>query len=187
MGEFVVALTYSPKNSADFFCPDFTKKNLDGRTLSLNDFSEFQVLVFLFICNHCPYVKAIEERIIKLAAELKAKEIQVIGVCSNDAGEHPEDSFENLRQSWQEKNYNFPYLYDADQSMAKAFGAVCTPDIFVFDRERKLQYRGRFDDSWKDPGKVKNQELKNAALAILQKGSSAQLQHPSMGCSIKWL
>src|SRR3989338_6595128 len=103
-------------------------------------------LAVMFICNHCPYVKAVEERILKLAKELTPQGVQFVGVCSNNAENYPEDSFDNLRNRWQELNYGFPYLFDEDQKMAKDFAAVCTPDFFVYNSDRRLSYRGRLDD-----------------------------------------
>jgi hypothetical protein len=143
----------------------------------------------MFICNHCPYVKAIEDRLITLAREIKSFGGQVVGICSNDGVNYPEDSFANLKKRWTEKSYGFPYLHDETQSVAKSFGAVCTPDFFVFNKDRKLRYRGRLDDSWKEPQKVTRQELLLATKSIAQTGelSISFDQTPSMGCSIKWL
>ena len=181
-----MALTYTPHLNMKQKCPDFSVLGLDGKTYDLEHFNDQLVLIFLFICNHCPYVKAIEDRIISLAADPEINGAQIIGVCSNDSSDFPEDSFESLKAQWASKNYGFPYLFDEDQSMAKSFGAVCTPDIFVFNQDRNLTYRGRLDDSWKSPEKVERQDLKLAILSALN-GSKLPFEPvPSMGCSIKW-
>ena len=181
-----MALTYTPKKEALTKCPGFSLPGVDGQTYELSQFAEKKVFVALFICNHCPYVKAIEDRIIDLNKYFATASVQLVGICSNDSDEYPEDSFESLRARWQEKSYGFPYLYDESQEVAKSFGAVCTPDIFVFNSQRELVYRGRFDDSWKDSQKVQKQELKQAIKDVLETDKVNFDEHPSMGCSIKW-
>ena len=188
-----MALTYTPETQVDQLCPDFKLTGMDHNTYQLSDFFNVEVLVFLFICNHCPYVQAIEDRIIALAKKYKKQQIdknpsyvQFIGICSNDSSEYPEDSFESLRSRWKEKNYDFPYLHDPTQATAQTFGAVCTPDIFVYHKQR-LAYRGRLDDSWKDPSKVKRQELDLAIQSLLRSTPLSFQPVPSMGCSIKWI
>lgn len=158
---------------------------MDGKTYSRKDYWKSRGLVVMFICNHCPYVKAIEDRLIALANEFIPKEISFLAICSNDPSEYPEDAPGELLKRWQEKQYPFPYLIDESQDVAKAFGAVCTPDIYVFDSALKLRYRGRLDDSWRDPKNVNKRELREALLALLE-GRSVMEQNPSMGCSIKW-
>jgi peroxiredoxin len=167
-------------------CPDFQLPGVDGKSHRRDDFSAAPVLVVMFICNHCPYVKAVEDRLIALNKEYGGRGVQFVGVCSNDAVSYPDDGFDKLRERWQEKGYGFPYLHDESQAVARAFGAVCTPDIFVFDRQRQLAYRGRIDDSWKDPGKVTRRELASALDALLAGGRPAPEQRPTLGCSIKW-
>lgn len=181
-----MALTYTPSEQKNITCPAFLAKATDEKEYQLSDFKEYEVLCFLFICNHCPYVQAIEDRIIKLNQFFKNQSVAFIAVCSNDSNDYPEDSFENIQKNWQVKNYDFVYLYDESQKMAKDFGAVCTPDIFLFNQQRQLTYRGRFDDSWKDPQKVKKEELKQAILDTLEKKPISFDILPSMGCSIKW-
>ena len=117
-------------------CPDFRLPAVDGNTYGRDDFRAKPVLVVMFICNHCPYVKAVEDRLIKLAREFEPRGVQVVGVCANDAENYPDDAFDKLAARWRERGYGFPYLHDEAQDVARAFGAVCTPDIFVFDRER---------------------------------------------------
>jgi peroxiredoxin len=167
-------------------CPDFRLPGVDGRTYARDDFAGSKVLVVMFICNHCPYVKAVEDRLIGLAREYGPRGVQLVGVCSNDAVTYPDDAFDKLATRWRERNYGFPYLHDEPQSVAHAFGAVCTPDIFVFDAGRRLAYRGRIDDSWKDESKVTRRELVAALDALLAGERPAREQRPSMGCSIKW-
>jgi peroxiredoxin len=173
-------------------CPDFRLPAVDGRTYARDDFASARVLVVLFICNHCPYVKAVEDRIIRLAREYGPRGVQLVGVCSNDAASYPDDAFDRLAQRWRERGYGFPYLHDEAQSVARAFGAVCTPDVFVYDAgegaagARRLAYRGRIDDSWKDESKVTQRELAAALDALLVGRKPAVPQRPSMGCSIKW-
>lgn len=182
-----MALTYTPDPEIGKPCPDFTLPAVEGRSYSLAHFSEKKVLAVMFICNHCPYVKAIEDRLLNLAHEMKNQSVQFVAICSNDSKKYTEDSFEGLKSRWHEKNYPFPYLHDQDQSVAKAFGAVCTPDFFIYDENRKLKYRGRLDDSWKDETQVTQRELKNAIESILKNTPIEAPQIPSMGCSIKWL
>ncbi len=141
----------------------------------------------MFICNHCPYVKAIEDRLIQLGHDLKARKINLIGICSNDEKNYPEDSFENLKKRSIEKKYSFIYLHDKTQEVAKNFGAVCTPDYFVYDKNLKLAYRGRLDDSWKDATAVTKRELYDAVICLDENKPIDFLETPSMGCSIKWI
>ena len=112
--------------------------------------------------------------------------MQLVGICSNDAETYPDDAFDQLAARWRARGYGFPYLHDEPQTVARAFGAVCTPDIFVYDRDRRLAYRGRIDDSWKDESKVTRRELATALDALLEGGKPGVAQRPSMGCSIKW-
>ncbi|MBF0160431.1 MAG: thioredoxin family protein [Magnetococcales bacterium] len=140
----------------------------------------------MFICNHCPYVQAVEERLITLASELADRGVRLIGINSNDTINYPEDSFDNMQRRAKAKKYSFDYLFDASQQVARAYGAVCTPDFFVYNQSRHLCYRGRLDDSPRDATQVKQQELKAAVIALLEQQPVASLQHPAMGCSIKW-
>jgi thiol-disulfide isomerase/thioredoxin len=181
-----MALTYTPAGELDSNCPDFSLKSVDGKSYSRKDFANAKATVILFICNHCPYVKAIEDRMIALAHEYSRKGVVFVGVCSNDAADHPDDRPEELFKRWKAKHYDFPYLVDIDQTMARDFGAVCTPDIYVYDSKHKLSYRGRLDDSWRDPAHVQRQELREALDRILQNLPVTGTQNPSMGCSIKW-
>lgn len=182
-----MALIYTPQAEFHSPCPDFRLPAVDGKQYSLDSFSSSQVLVVMFICNHCPYVQAVEQRLIDLANELKHRPVQLVGICSNDSTEYPQDSFENLKARWIEKKYSFPYLHDESQQVAKDFGAVCTPDFFVFDSDRTLSYRGRLDDSWNDATMVRSQDLRAAIISLLDGRRPVGPQEPSMGCSIKWI
>jgi len=167
-------------------CPEFRLPAVDGKTYARDDFAEAPVLVIMFICNHCPYVRAVEDRLIALGREYGPKGVQFVGVCSNDAITYPDDAFDKLAERWRDKSYGFPYLHDDSQEVARAFGAVCTPDIYVYDRDRQLAYRGRIDDSWKEPAKVTRRELAEALDALLAGRRPAAEQKPTLGCSIKW-
>ncbi|QDK38545.1 thioredoxin family protein [Bdellovibrio sp. NC01] len=181
-----MALTFTPFAELGSDCPQFTLPAIDGKTYSSKDFANGKPLVVMFICNHCPYVQAIEDRLIQLGTDLKKDAINVVAICSNDAADHPEDSFENLQKRAQEKHYPFVYLHDESQDVAKAFGAVCTPDYFVYDGNLKLSYRGRLDDSWKDASKVTKRELYDAVQTLAKGAKVSDEQTASMGCSIKW-
>lgn len=166
--------------------PDFSLPSVEGKVYSLKDFSGAKGLVVMFICNHCPYVQAIEDRYIALAKEYQAKGIVFVGICSNDPTDYPDDRPEKLRQRWQDKSYDFPYLVDESQDIAKAYGAVCTPDLYVFDRDQTLYYHGRLDDNWQEETKVRQKDLASALEGLLGANPPPSLQHASMGCSIKW-
>ncbi len=181
-----MALTPGSNISLGTPCPGFSLPAVEGKRYQLQDFAEKQVLVVMFICNHCPYVQAVEDRLIQLQREYADKSVQLVGICSNDPADYPEDSFENLQRRWQKKNYGFPYLHDLEQTVAKNFGAVCTPEFFVYGADRKLAYHGRLDDNWQRPEAVLRRELKEAVDLILTGQKPEPQQIPSMGCSIKW-
>jgi thiol-disulfide isomerase/thioredoxin len=168
-------------------CPEFNLPSLEGKNYGSENFKDRRVLVVMFICNHCPYVKAVEDRIIELQRRYAGKSVQLVGICSNDPTDYPEDSFENLRRRWHERNYGFPYLHDVEQTAARAFGAVCTPEFFVYGQDRKLAYHGRMDDNWQNPNEVIHQDLREAIDALLAYRQPDENQSPSMGCSIKWI
>lgn len=168
-------------------CPDFNLISaVDNTQKSLSDFTDSKALLIAFICNHCPYVRAIEDRLIKLAKAFKKEDFQLVGICSNDAKGYPSDSPDELRKRWQEKSYGFEYLVDEDQSVAKKFNAVCTPDLFLYDQDRKLYYHGRLDDNWQSEEKVTSQDMYKAIVDMLNSKEPPKEQKPSMGCSIKW-
>lgn len=168
-------------------CPDFNLPAVDGKSYGLKDFKNQRPLLVLFICNHCPYVKAIEDRLITLGDDLHKLTINMVAICSNDEISYPEDNFINLKKRAEEKKYPFVYLHDQAQTVAQTFGAICTPDFFLYDSATKLAYRGRLDDSWKDDKQVKTRELYDAAFELAQNKKISRPQIPSMGCSIKWI
>ncbi len=182
-----MALVYTPENpELGSPCPDFSLPIVTGGKLAKIDLKNFKALAVMFICNHCPYVKAVEDRLITLGRDMKAKGVEFVAIMSNDATIKPDDSPEKLRERAIEKNYPFPYLFDDTQEVAKRFGAVCTPDFFVYDSNFKLAYRGRLDDSWKDASQVKAEELRTALEDLVRGETPSTKQIPSMGCSIKW-
>ena len=182
-----MALVHTPSEPHwDSQCPEFTLPATDGKTYSLKDFTNNQPLVIMFICNHCPYVKAIEDRLIQLGHQLKEHQINLVAICSNDSSKYSEDSFVNLKKQADLKKYSFIYLHDESQEVAKKFMAVCTPDFFIYDSELKLKYRGRLDDNWKDASLVTKQELFQAAMDLKKHQPISFKQTPSMGCSLKW-
>ena len=166
--------------------PDFTLPATDGRTLGLADVAGPNGTLIMFICNHCPYVKAVLDRIIRDARDLQALGIGVAAVCSNDADAYPEDSFDNMTALAEAMAFPFPYLHDADQSVARAYGAACTPDFFGFDAAGGLQYRGRLDASGARPAQDARRDLFEAMKQVAETGHGPAEQVPSMGCSIKW-
>ncbi len=174
----------------DFKAPaiDFKLKGVDNKLYTLNECRGENGLLVMFICNHCPYVKAIINRIIRDTKELKLLGINTVAIMSNDQQEYKEDSFENMQKIASDFMFPFPYLLDETQEIAKAYGAVCTPDFFGYNTDLELQYRGRFDESRKDtaPEHV-NRDLFEAMSQVARTGSGPKEQIPSMGCSIKWL
>ena len=165
---------------------DFELDGTDGKTYSLNSFVDKEVIVIIFMCNHCPYVKAVINRLIDLQNKFSARGVQLIGINPNDAIRYPDDSLDNMKIFAKAKGFSFPYLIDPSQKTAKTYDAVCTPDLYVYGKERKLLYRGRIDDNWEHPEKVTKQDLKLALENILSEQLVANEQIPSMGCSIKW-
>jgi len=166
--------------------PDFDLPGVDGRSYTLAAFSGKPVLVVIFSCNHCPYVKDYEERMVAIQGEYAGKGVQFIAINSNDEQVYPEDSFPEMVKRAKEKAFNFPYLRDQSQKVVEAYGAVCTPHVFAFDAKRVLRYRGRIDDS-RDPNKVTAHDLRNALSDLT---SSHEVRTPDtrpFGCSIKWM
>jgi peroxiredoxin len=167
----------------DFALPD----TVSGRVVTLADFAAAPALLVAFICNHCPYVKQIRAGFVAFAREYQAKGLAIVAISANDAASHPDDAPEAMRREATAAGFTFPYLHDESQATARAFEAICTPDFFLFDRDRRLAYRGRFDAS--RPGSdvpVTGADLRAAADALLAGRPVAQPQQPSMGCSIKW-
>jgi len=167
--------------------PDFNLPGVDGRSWSLSECAGERGLLVMFICNHCPYVKAIRERIVRDTNELKALGINSVAIMSNDPALYEEDSFDNMKKVADEFAFGFPYLLDESQQVAKTYGAVCTPDFFGYNADLALQYRGRLDASRKDaaPADVRR-DLYEAMKLVAETQKGPQDQVPSMGCSIKW-
>ena len=166
--------------------PDFSLPSTAGKTYSLMNFGDKKILVIIFMCNHCPYVQAALRRLINLQNEYAERLVQFVGINVNDAKKYPEDSLEKMKELAGKKQLPFPYLYDESQASAKAYDAVCTPDIFVYGIERTLKYRGRIDDNWQHPDEITRHDLKDAIEALLTDQDVNDDQVSSMGCSIKW-
>lgn len=166
--------------------PDFNLPNIDGSMVSRDQIMGENGLLVMFICNHCPYVKAILPRLINDVRELKALGINTVAVMSNDSTDYQEDSIDNMQRIAGEMAFSFPYLLDATQQIAKNYGAVCTPDFFGFNRKGELQYRGRFDESRKETASNSTRDLFKAMQLIAQTNVGPAQQIASIGCSIKW-
>ncbi len=167
--------------------PEFALPDTAGQTVSLGDFKDAPALLVMFICNHCPYVKHVRKGLADLAREYQAKGVAIVGINANDAEEYPDDSPAAMRREVADARYVFPYLYDETQEVAKAYGAACTPDFFVFDRKRRLVYRGQMDDSRPGNDKpVTGSDLRAALDAVLAGKPVPEPQVPSAGCNIKW-
>jgi thiol-disulfide isomerase/thioredoxin len=166
--------------------PNFSLVNIDGKMCSLHDFDDKELLVIVFMCNHCPYVQAVWPKLVSLEGDMRNRSVQFVGINANDAESYPDDSFDNMILYARKFAMEFPYLYDETQETAKAYSAVCTPDIFVFDHSRQLVYRGRFDDAGAKPHEGTTHDLRDALDMLLETGKAPEEQYPSMGCSIKW-
>ncbi|OFZ55045.1 MAG: hypothetical protein A2428_14480 [Bdellovibrionales bacterium RIFOXYC1_FULL_54_43] len=189
-----MALTYSEKGSLGEVAPDFELPGVDGKTYRARDFLDAKAWVVVFMCNHCPYVKAVQDRINSLAKQYAPRGVKVVGINSNDSTKYPEDDFDAMKACAKEQGYVFPYLWDTDQSVAREYGAVCTPDFYLYAPGSKgrdsnvmvLKYRGRLDDCWSDEAKVTKRDLAHAIDRVLEGRDPDSVQPPSMGCSIKW-
>ncbi len=182
-----MALMHTPQKDDTLYAPDFSLQNIDGNMLSYEDIKGEKGTVIAFICNHCPYVKAIINRLVHDAKNLQSHGIGIAAIMSNDTDNYPEDSFENMQEFAKTHGFTFPYLIDETQEVAKAYDAICTPDIYGFNMDNQLQYRGRLDSA--GPNEASDdtaKELINAMLEIAETGTSTQEQFSSMGCSIKW-
>jgi len=166
--------------------PDFNLLGVDNKFYSLDSFADKKILIVIFSCNHCPYVQAYEQRIISIQKEFSEKGVQIVAINSNEDKNYPEDSFDQMIKRSNEKQFNFPYLRDETQEVAKAYGATHTPEIFLFDQERKLRYHGKIDDNWKEPEKVKYQYLRKAIEEVLEGKEVSIPETFSIGCTIKW-
>ena len=166
--------------------PDFDLEGIDGRRYRLADARGEKGTLVMFICNHCPYVKAVANRIVRDMAELESHGIRAIAIMSNDTDAYPADSFENMKAFAAAHGFGFPYVIDPTQEVARAYDAVCTPDFFGFDADLGLQYRGRLDASKMEPVVGARRELYEAMIQIAETGHGPKDQIASMGCSIKW-
>jgi len=168
--------------------PDFSLPNIDGSTVSLSDFKDCNGLLVIFMCNHCPFVKHLRDELAKFGNEYQEKGLGVVGINSNDVANYPDDSPEKMKAEAAEAGYQFPYLFDETQEVAKTYKAACTPDFFLFDSDFRLAYRGQFDDS--RPGNdipVTGQDLREACDKVLAGEPVPEQQKPSIGCNIKWI
>ncbi|MGB5850031.1 MAG: thioredoxin family protein [Ignavibacteriaceae bacterium] len=166
--------------------PEFNSIGIDGKTYSLESFKDSKGLIIIFSCNHCPYVQAYEGRIKAIQRDYKDKGITVVAINSNDDLNYPDDSFENMKKRAAEQNFNFVYVRDEDQSVARNFDATHTPEIFLFEENRKLVYTGKIDDNWQEPEKVVNHYLRNALNEMLEGIEISVPETYSIGCTIKW-
>jgi peroxiredoxin len=167
--------------------PDFTLPSITGEKVSLGDFAGRPALLVAFICNHCPYVRHVESELARISAEYEARGLATVGISANDAASYPEDDVEHLAEQARRAGFTFPYLYDESQDVARAYGAVCTPDLFLYDAERRLAYRGEMDGSRPSSGIPVTGESLRAAIDHVLAGREVPGPHrPSVGCSIKW-
>jgi len=184
-----MALTYSSPTQLGAQASDFSLRGVDGKTYQLADFAGKKSLLIIFMCNHCPYVIAVQDRINELTREFGGRGLAIVGINSNDALKYPDDDFESMKKRSAEKSYLFPYLFDESQSVAKAYDAACTPDPYLYENvggKFVLRYHGRIDDNWKEPSQVKSRDLAQAIEALLSGDAILTDQKPSMGCNIKW-
>jgi len=182
-----MAVTASTMLELGTTAPDFRLPDTRGNVVSIDDFKEAPALLVIFMCNHCPFVKHVLSGLVELVEEYQKKDVAVVGINSNDVASFPEDSPEMMARKAKEAGFTFPYLYDQTQQVAKAYHAACTPDFFLFDRARKLVYRGQMDDSRPGNGiPVTGKDLRGAMDAVLAGKKIPAKQRPSMGCNIKW-
>lgn len=167
--------------------PGFSLPDTEGKTVSLADFADAPALLVIFMCNHCPFVKHVADGLAELGREYQQRDVAVVGINPNDVENYPDDAPAKMAEEVRQRGYTFPYLYDETQEVAKAYRAACTPDFFVFDRDRRLVYRGQMDCSRPDSGvEVTGADLRAALDAVLAGRAPAEDQTPSIGCNIKW-
>ncbi|MGE0538107.1 MAG: thioredoxin family protein [Pirellulales bacterium] len=183
-----MALTPSTMLPLGTPAPDFSLRDaVSGDTVSMSDFAESPALLVMFLCNHCPFVKHVADELAQLGRDYSDKGVGIVAISSNDIKTHPDDAPEKMEAEARHRGYTFPYLFDEAQEVAKSYRAACTPDFFVFDRERKLAYRGQLDSSRPDSGiPVTGTDLRAALDAVLAGKPTASEQRPSVGCNIKW-
>ena len=168
------------------FALDFRLPGVDGKNYSLKDFKAKKAVIVMFSCNHCPTVKAYENRFVELQRDYRDEAVMLIAINPNDEKSYPEDSFENMKIRAKEKGFNFPYLRDESQKVAKAYGAERTPEVFVFDEKRTLRYHGRIDDNVYEPNQVSQHYLRDALNALLEGRKILLEDTEPVGCTIKW-
>jgi peroxiredoxin len=182
-----MALTPSTMLPLGTSAPAFSLPDVSGKIVSIADFQNAPALLVMFICNHCPYVKHVRSGLAQLARDYQARGVAVVAISSNDAKSYPDDSPAKMAVEAKEAGYTFPYLYDESQAVARAYQAACTPDFFLFNRERQLVYRGQLDDSRPGNGiPVTGKDLRAALDAVLAGKPVVADQKPSIGCNIKW-
>ena len=164
----------------------FTLPGVDHRQHALTDFDDKQAIAVIFSCNHCPYVRAWEDRMVQIQADYAAKGVQLIAINANDARKYPDDSFSKMKDRAEEKGFNFPYLYDETQQIARAYGAERTPEVFLFDKSGVLRYHGAIDDNFEGPDAAKHHYLRAALDAVLTSREPDTAQTAPVGCTIKW-
>ena len=183
-----MVLTYSTMMKLGTKAPDFSLDDvISGKKFTLDDFKGKKAFLVMFICSHCPYVKHVETEIARLGNEYKEKDVGVVAISSNDSDYDSDDKPEGLKEQAQLANFGFPYLFDETQDVAESYTAACTPDFFLFDKDKELVYRGQLDDSRPENGKpVTGEDLIKALDALLSGGKVPAEQKPSAGCNIKW-
>jgi peroxiredoxin len=164
----------------------FNLAGVDGVNHSLGEYTGKDAVVVIFSCNHCPYVRAWEDRMVKIQNDYASRGVQLVAINANDAAKYPEDSFPNMKERAREKHFNFPYLRDESQEVARAYGAERTPEVFLFDKTATLRYHGVIDDNYDDPTAVKVKYLRDALDAVLSGTSPQTMETKPVGCSIKW-
>ena len=166
--------------------PDFTLPGADGKDYSLSSYKDRKVVVVMFTCNHCPYVQAYEDRLISIQRDYADQSVQFIAINANDSAGYPEDDFDNMVKRATKKSFNFPYLRDENQRVARAYGAEYTPEVFVLNSKFEVRYIGRVDDNWQNPDKVKTHDLRAAVAAVLAHKKVDNPVTHAIGCTIKW-
>lgn len=167
-------------------CPSFRLPAPDGTLHGLEDAGDAPAVLVVFLCNHCPFVKHLADRLAALTSEWGSEGLVTFGIQSNDIVEYPQDGPDAMAEESRQRGYDFPYLLDEDQSVARAFGAECTPDFFLYDADRRLVYRGQFDETRPSEGEAHGADLECAIEAVLERRPVPAEQHPSLGCNIKW-
>jgi peroxiredoxin len=164
----------------------FELLGIDNQPHALADYADSAAVVVIFSCNHCPYVRAWEDRLVAIQNDYAARGVQLVAINANDAQRYPDDSFSKMQQRAQEKAFPFPYLFDETQEIARAYGAERTPEVFLFDQDHRLRYHGAIDDNFDNPREVQQHYLRNALDAVLSGQEPPAAQTPLVGCTVKW-